>query len=83
MKPESGETGHGKKKEIPTGSISETVLHGGTVPGIFSGYAVERGVCVPKMWVPTRIPAIEWTVSVRPMPAPGFCNSGNRTSPDA
>ena len=33
----------GKEKEIPTGSISETVFHRGTVPGIFSGYAVERG----------------------------------------
>ena len=43
MKPGSRGNGHGKEKEIPTGSISETVLHRGAVPGIFSGYAVERG----------------------------------------
>ena len=46
MKPESGEKGQGEEEEIPIGNISETVFHRGSVPGIFSVFAVERRVCM-------------------------------------
>lgn len=80
MKPESGEKGQGEEEEIPIGNISETVFHRGSVSGIFSVFAVERRVCMSQMRLPPRLPAVQWTVSVCPLPPSGLCNGRDGTS---
>ena len=77
MIPESGETGHGKDQAISIGDIYEAVLHRGTVSGISGRLAVEVGVCLPEMRLPSRIPAGQRTVSMCQVPPSGFSNSGN------
>ena len=80
---ESWEKGHGEREEIPSGDILKTILHRGTVRGILGIIAVERGICVPQMRLLPRLPAVQWTVSVCPMPPSGFCNGRDRTAEDS
>ena len=80
MIPESGEKGHGEEQAISIGNVYEAVLYRDPVPGISGQLAVEDGICLPEMWLPPRIPAGQWTVSVRQVSPLGFRHNGDGAS---
>lgn len=77
MKPEREAEGHGEDKRLTAGNISKTVLYRSGMSGVPGRPAVERRVCLPKMWQPSRIPVGKWPVSVRPMPPSSLGDGGD------
>lgn len=67
-----------RKKGAATGSISETVFHRETVPGVPGIYMVEGWVYLSEMRLPPWISAIQRTVPMRQMLTTDLNDSGNR-----
>ena len=77
------EKSHGKEKRYAARDISEAVLQRGTVPGASGVAALAERVYLPQMWVPSRIPAVQRTIPVCPMPSPDLGNGGDGAAQDS
>lgn len=77
MKPGSEETGHGEDEADAAGHIYEEVFNRGAMRGVHGSTAVAGGLCMSEMRTHSRIPAVQWIVPVRTVPAADFGDSGH------
>lgn len=71
MRLESEETSHDESRGYAVRGISEAVLYGDAVPGVFGVAALAAWLQVPQVRLPSRAPAVQRTLSVFPVKTPG------------